>query len=188
MLDARNHQGKFGEDYVRVLASAAGLIVLTHDLDVDGIDLSLRRPGRFSGVSSPLIDVQVKSWSTPRRSPNGENWKYDGLNQVQFNKLAGDDFLVPRFLFLIVVPKDAREYVQFTPGDMRLRHLGYFLSLRQESRVDRPIGDRRHPVEVPLGNVLTVHSLLRLIEPDHREPDQRGPDQRGPEQRGEAIG
>ena len=32
MLDAKQHQGKFGEDYVRVLASAAGLIVLKDDL------------------------------------------------------------------------------------------------------------------------------------------------------------
>jgi len=36
MLDAKQHQGKFGEDYVRVLASAAGLIVLKDDLDTDG--------------------------------------------------------------------------------------------------------------------------------------------------------
>ncbi|MDX6281510.1 MAG: hypothetical protein QOH03_2581, partial [Kribbellaceae bacterium] len=27
MLDALVHQGKFGEDYVRVLASAAGLLI-----------------------------------------------------------------------------------------------------------------------------------------------------------------
>lgn len=172
MLDARNHQGKFGEDYVRVLASAAGLIVLNHDLDVDGVDLSLRRPGRFSGFASPLIDVQVKSWSTPRRTASGEHWKFDGLNQVQFNKLAGDDFLVPRFLFLIVVPKDARDYVQFTPDDMQLRHLGYFLSLRQESPLARPSSERRRVVEVPLGNVLTVQSLLRLIHTDRSGPDQ----------------
>jgi hypothetical protein len=46
MLDARNHQGKFGEDYIRVLASAAGLLVYTPDLDYDGIDPGLRWPGR----------------------------------------------------------------------------------------------------------------------------------------------
>jgi hypothetical protein len=27
VLDVNNHQGKFGQDYVRVLASAAGLLV-----------------------------------------------------------------------------------------------------------------------------------------------------------------
>ncbi len=32
VLDARNHQGKFGQDYVRALASAAGLIVCNFDL------------------------------------------------------------------------------------------------------------------------------------------------------------
>ncbi|SQD99420.1 conserved hypothetical protein [Parafrankia sp. Ea1.12] len=36
MLDANQHQGKFGEDYVRVLASAAGLIVLKEDIDAAG--------------------------------------------------------------------------------------------------------------------------------------------------------
>ncbi|MGA4991376.1 hypothetical protein ACWCOT_35780 [Nonomuraea bangladeshensis] len=36
MLDQRNHQGKFAEDYVRVLASAAGLLVYQDDLDLAG--------------------------------------------------------------------------------------------------------------------------------------------------------
>ncbi len=166
MLDAKNHQGKFGEDYVRVLASAAGLLVLDQDLDVDGIDLSLRLPGRFRYVSSPLIEVQVKTWSTPRRTASGEHWQYDRLNEVQFGKLAGDNFAVPRYLFLIIVPKNARQYVQFTPEDMRLHHLGYFLSLRNESPPDRPDSHRRRPVRVPLGNVLTVQSLLHLVHPD----------------------
>lgn len=166
MLDANNHQGKFGEDYVRVLASAAGLIVGTYDLDHDGIDLSLRQTGRFRDITSPLIEVQVKSWSTPRRTPTGEHWRFTGLNEIQFNKLAGDDFTVPRYLFLIVVPANAREYVRFSPADMRLQHLGYFLSLRHESLIKQPSHSRRRPVDVPLGNVLTVQSLLNLIHSD----------------------
>lgn len=33
VLDAQNHQGKFGQDYIRALASAAGLLVYEYDLD-----------------------------------------------------------------------------------------------------------------------------------------------------------
>lgn len=44
VLDARNHQGKFGQDYIRVLASAAGLLVYTPDLDYNGVDLLIRWP------------------------------------------------------------------------------------------------------------------------------------------------
>jgi hypothetical protein len=61
MLDANQHQGKFGEDYVRVLASAAGLIVLKDDLDTDGIDRipcywSIRT-GAITHYRSPDQDV-----------------------------------------------------------------------------------------------------------------------------------
>lgn len=170
MLDANNHQGKFGEDYVRVLASAAGLIVGSYDLDHDGIDLSLRRPGRVRDVVSPLIEVQVKSSATLRRTSSGEAWTFNGLNEVQYNKLAGQDFVVPRFLFLIAVPQRADQYAQFTPEDMRLRHLGYFLSLRSQAPVAQPDRSRHRSVRVPLGNVLTVESLLRLVHPDLTGP------------------
>jgi hypothetical protein len=165
VLDIRNHQGKFGEDYVRVLASAAGLVVGGYDVDHDGIDLTLLLPGPFREVTSPRVDVQVKSWSAPKRTASGEHWLFRGLNEVQFNKLAGDNFTVPRYLFLIVVPSDARDYVYFSPDDMRLNHLGYFLSLAEESLIEHPRNDRHPAVRVPIGNVLTVRSLLALIHP-----------------------
>ncbi len=65
VLDARIHQGTFGEDYVRVLASAAGLVVQTNYPDVDGVDLGLkfprsRRPGGIPsdrGASEVVVDT-----------------------------------------------------------------------------------------------------------------------------------
>jgi hypothetical protein len=70
MLDANQHQGRFGEDYVRVLASAAGLIVLKDDLDTDEIDLGFRATGRCGRVYSPTIEAQIKTWSAPS-GPSG---------------------------------------------------------------------------------------------------------------------
>jgi hypothetical protein len=163
VLDAPNHQGKFGQDYVRVLASAAGLLVYEFDLDRDGIDLGLRFPGRLSDAASPGIEVQVKSWSTPR--PSAGLWRYDGLNEEQFNKLAGDDYSVPRYLFLVQVPSDRRAYADIGPDGMLLRYLGYFQSFQQEPRIAQPDRRRRRPVQVPTANVLTVHALHGLVHP-----------------------
>jgi hypothetical protein len=108
MLDARNHQGKFGQDYIRVLASAAGLLVCTPDLDYDGVDLLIRWPGKSgAAAATPAIDVQLKSWS-------------NGLNEKQFNKLAGTRFTVPRYLFLVAAPKSAAAYSEaLTMGTLR---------------------------------------------------------------------
>lgn len=162
VLDARQHQGKFGEDYVRVLASAAGLIVLKDDLDVDGIDLGFRATGRYGKVYSPTIEAQIKTWSTPA-GPSG-HLLYRGLDESQFNKLAGADFAVPRFLFVICVPTEAQRYASSLTDGLMLRHLGYFVSLRSEERIVHPDRRRKRPVKVPTANVLTAATLRRLTE------------------------
>jgi hypothetical protein len=63
MLDAINHQGKFGEAYVRVLASAAGLVVYKDDIDHDGIDLCITLPHPVCSWSRS-IEVRAKTTSS----------------------------------------------------------------------------------------------------------------------------
>lgn len=163
VLDARMHQGTFGEDYVRVLASAAGLVVQTNYPDADGIDLGLKFPGHVGPVASPAIEVQVKSWSTPRAV--GGMWSYDRLTEAQFNKLAGDDYLVPRFLFVVLVPPNPEQYADFWTDGVLLRHLCYYHSLRDEPRFPKPRRDRHRLVRIPTANVLTIRTLRALIGP-----------------------
>ncbi|MEO5875995.1 MAG: DUF4365 domain-containing protein [Streptosporangiaceae bacterium] len=162
MLDRWNHQGKFAEDYVRVLASAAGLLVYKDDLDYDGIDLGFRYPGRSGLMSSPAIEVQIKSWSSPRFGA-GE-LLYDGLSEQQYNKLVDGPFTVPRYLFIIVVPKDSDSYAGFETEGMVLRQLGYFHGFEGEKAISQPDKRRRRRVRVPSGNVLTMRSLLALVQ------------------------
>ncbi|WP_027341146.1 DUF4365 domain-containing protein [Hamadaea tsunoensis] len=162
MLDANQHQGKFGEDYVRVLASAAGLIVFKEDLDVDGVDLGFRATGRHGRVYSPAIEAQVKTWSQPAGTSG--NLVYRGLSESQFSQLAGPDYTVPRFLFVICVPTDSRQYATSTMDGILLRNLGYFVSLRDEQPIANPDRKRKHPVKVPTANVLTATTLRRLTE------------------------
>lgn len=161
MLDAQNHQGKFGQDYIRALASAAGLLVYEYDLDRVGIDLGFRFPGQPGGLASPAIEVQVKTSSNPKMA--GDEWLYDGLTEQQFNWLAGPDFTVPRYLFLLPVPNNRNEYVRFETGGMLLHYLAFYLSLENEQPITGPSTTRRRKVRVPLGNVLTIKSLLRLL-------------------------
>ncbi|WP_326835836.1 DUF4365 domain-containing protein [Amycolatopsis rhabdoformis] len=162
MLDAKQHQGKFGEDYVRVLASAAGLLVLKEDLDVDGIDLGFRATGHYGRVFSPTIEAQIKTWSVPRQSSG--NLIYRGLSEWQFNKLAGPDFSIPRFLFVICVPPDSGSYASSLTEGVLLRHLGYFVSLHAEQPIANPDKNKKRPVRVPTANVLTAATLRRLTE------------------------
>jgi hypothetical protein len=161
VLDRQNHQGKFAEDYVRVLASAAGLLVYKDDLDYDGIDLGFRYPGRGGYIASPAIEVQVKSWSAPLS--RGSDLHYRGLTEVQYNKLAAGPFLVPRYLFLVVVPLESERYARVETEGLTLSRLCYYYGFEGEQPIASPDSKRRRPVQVPLGNVLTVRALRELV-------------------------
>ncbi|GAA0961170.1 DUF4365 domain-containing protein [Actinocorallia libanotica] len=161
MLDRLNHQGKFAEDYVRALGSAAGLLVYKNDLDQDGVDLGFRYPGRGGYVSSPAIEVQVKSWSAP--VSKGAELHFRGLNEVQYNKLVEGPFLVPRYLFVVVVPTDSDQYARVETDGLILSRLCYYRGFEGERPIPSPDKSRYPAVPVPLGNVLTVRALRELV-------------------------
>jgi hypothetical protein len=66
---------------------------------------------------------------------------------------------------MLPVPRDHREYARFESGGMTLRHLAYYRSLEDEPPIVDPSPTRRRKIRVPVGNVLTVRSFLRLFDP-----------------------
>jgi hypothetical protein len=153
------HQGRFGEDYVRVLATAAGFTVMEYSPDVDGVDLQIVRPGDVGDIRAPRIDVQVK---TTARKVQGGTLAFDGLDGRQFNRLAGPGFVVPRYLVVVIVPPDPARYADLDHRGLLLRYQGYFTSLAGRPPVpEQRAGVRVH---VPVANVLTVPRLRQLVD------------------------
>jgi hypothetical protein len=162
-----NRQGYFGECFVRVLASAAGLIVGKLDIDTTGVDFSFDLPGSRGTTRFPKIEAQVKSCHTPYAGSGV--WHYS-MPSRQFNDLAGTGFQVPRFLFLVVVPSDADQFAEADTEMLRLRHCGYWVSLADREQIDAD-AQQTTTVHIPQQNVLTIPALLALMSP---VPAQRG--------------
>ncbi|MFG1610907.1 DUF4365 domain-containing protein [Actinoplanes sp. NPDC049265] len=156
-----NHQGYFGESFVRVLASAAGLIAGQQDLDHTGVDFSIDFPGIRGTVRFPKIEAQVKSWSSPKGTDL--HWQYP-MKVDHYNNIAGEGFAVSRYLFLIIVPPDVSQYAEVDENSMRLSHGGYWASLRGSPVLDRT-EQRYVTVSVPKRNLLTVNGLRSLLDP-----------------------
>ena len=156
-----NHQGYFGESFVRVLVSAAGLIAGQQDVDHTGVDFSIDLPGTRGTARFPKIEAQVKSWSSP--SGSAEAWHYP-MNVEHYNNIAGVDFAVRRFLFLIIVPSDVRFFAEVDETSMRLSHCGYWHSLADQPVID-PATQGSITVRVPKRNKLTVPGLRALLSP-----------------------
>jgi hypothetical protein len=141
-LTVQQRQGLHGEGFIFALASAAGLIASKPVLDVDGVDWEIGYPGPIGSCRSPRIDVQVKTWSEP--VADGRVWRYR-MPVAQFNALAGTGFTVPRYLVLVTVPPESREYATCEPAVMRLRRAAYWTSLAEQDLLPtpRPAGPRR---------------------------------------------
>ncbi|MGH4015122.1 MAG: DUF4365 domain-containing protein [Pseudonocardiaceae bacterium] len=162
-LDPNQHQGLFGESFVRVLASAAGLVVARAELDVTGDDFTISHKGVIAGTRHPKVDVQVKSWARRNAVWRDGHWKYR-MQARHFNELAGPDFALPRFLVLVIVPDDCADYATTHHDVVELKHAAYWLSLQDRQPVDRA-PDAKVPVDVPVGNLLTVNALRTLMRP-----------------------
>lgn len=166
-LDPNQHQGSFGESFVRVLASAAGLTVARADLDVTGDDFTICHKGKLGNTRHPKIDVQVKSWKRTRAVCKDGYWKYQ-MRVKHFNELAGLDFSLPRFLILVIVPEHSTDYAIARENLVELKHAAYWQSLRDREPVDAA-ADRWVPVDVPYTNLLTVDALRGLMAPVRTE-------------------
>jgi Domain of unknown function (DUF4365) len=162
-LERNQHQGLYGESFVRVLASAAGLTVARADLDITGDDFTISRKGVLGGTRHPKIDVQVKSWSRRRAEYRDGHWRYS-MKASHFNELAGTDFPLPRYLILVIVPDSWPDYTSTNPDSVVLRHAAYWMALHDRDRVDQT-STVKVAVQVPIENLLTADALQALMVP-----------------------
>jgi hypothetical protein len=153
-LDKNNHQGLYGEHFVRFLVAAAGYGSVKPEPDF-GIDLYIT-----DHHSLPVALAQVKSWSVPRNT--GRTWHYRGLTEKQYNVIAGER-AVPAYLFIVVVPREPQNYTDANEQQLLARRAAYWVSLAGQPKIENP-GDSTVPVDVPCDNLLTVNSLATLCQ------------------------
>lgn len=146
-----------------MLASAAGLTVARAEPDVTGDDFTIGHKGVVGNIRHPKIDVQVKSGSRPGADCKDGHWKYR-MQAKHFNELAGTDFVLPRFLVLVIVPGHSADYATASHDVLVLKHAAFWLSLEDRQPVNRA-PDTKVPVDVPIDNLLTVDVLRTLMAP-----------------------
>lgn len=167
VLGGNNHRGNFGEQFVSSLAIAANLDVSKTMINDDiGIDCTLSRKQRSGRIRFPKIEVQVKCWSRPRGNPDA--WRYP-LRVHNYNHLAGKDFDVPRFLFLVISPVDQKPWVDVDEERFLMRHAAYWACFHDAEVLSGRPKDSTFTVSVPRANLLDVTSLDSLFDPVHRE-------------------
>ncbi|MFD8370470.1 DUF4365 domain-containing protein [Streptomyces sp. NPDC059688] len=162
------HRGAFGEEFIRMLATAANLDVTRKERDRVGVDCQLGYAGRRGTRRYPAIEAQVKCTSSPDLHQDHISYP---LKVKNYNQLAGSDYEMPRFLFLVLAPADPFAWSHATEDRLRLSHAAYWLCLHDQDPL--PLDNRSRTgtrtVHVPRANLLTVDSLHDLFAEDYRD-------------------
>ncbi len=151
-LPLSERKGLFGMVYLRAIAAVAGYGVSPPESDYDSIDLIVNsKQGKRH-----KLEFQVKC--TAVAVLRDEDFSFE-LPKKNYDDLRIDT-IIPRLLFIVVVPEAPTEWLRQTERRMNLRRCGYWLSLRDFE--ERP-NISSVAVSIPRSNLLTPEALQSLM-------------------------
>ncbi len=158
-MDVNQKKELFSKAFVNALAAQSGLRSSEPNVDDDSIDITLRGRGyNKSGIRCPQIDVQLKCTADDRGDSSIFKFK---LPLKNYEDLRGDNFLCPRFLFVLVVPENIDDWLTHQKSYSELKHCCYWYSLRDLDAVSNATSVT---INIPRSQRLTSQSLLELME------------------------
>lgn len=169
VMDRQTWQGHYGESVVQAMACAAGLVPTKRSLDVDGVDFHIVHPGRLGARRHPAIDVQVKSWSSPRVVDGELAYPLPRLNYDNLVGRVGDDFPLSRLLFLVTVPNDNGQYMTVGDDSISMFHRVFWVSIMHYPELGVDENATSKTVYIPIENVLTPDVLRDLLCRDYEQ-------------------
>ena len=152
--------------YLRAIVSYMGgqLQKTGHQLDDDGIDVTIRLPqGRLGHTKNPKpeIDVQVKSTTSPIYSSDGKYLNYD-LKVSVYNAMREANSSIPTMFMILVLPTDVGEWVDINDNEMILKHIMYWYSTVDSERT--PAEDQSTiRLKIPVRNIVNTDSLQMIM-------------------------
>jgi hypothetical protein len=126
MMDLSQRKEQFSRAYIRAVASVAGFAVATPDPDEDSIDMTLSGRSVNGLPLRPKLDLQLKCTSDD--VIRGDQIIYP-LKRKNYDELRITQFVAPRLLVVVHVPRSAEEWLRHSEEELVMRRCGYWASL-----------------------------------------------------------
>jgi hypothetical protein len=149
---------RFNFAYITALAAHAGLNHSKLEVDNDSVDLSITGKGFSSGIRNPTIELQLKC--TSQSLISGQVLKFP-LSKKNYDDLRSDELAAPRYLVVLVVPQDYKNWIKHQPDHMEMHNLCYWVSIQNYPESPNL---KEVTVDIPLSQRFTTESLLDLME------------------------
>jgi hypothetical protein len=150
---------QFSRAYIGAIASRLGINSAKPDVDDDSVDLTLIGKGYENHFfQNPNIDIQLKC------TANGnihEGVLRFSLKKKNYNDLRIINCCHPRYLFILLVPRNIDEWLTLDSDHMILRNMCYYISLK-----GYPVSENRNTVSIaiPIENRITCSTMMQIME------------------------
>lgn len=159
MSDGLLHESAIKEGlsrvYVKALAAVSGYSTSEPDFDRDSVDLMVHG----GGDRRPSLALQLKATATLKKSRRGT--LPIRLKRKNYDDLRAES-QVPRFLVVLVLPKDRTNWMTISNESLILRRCAYWLSL-QGSGYEHKAGQESVTVHIPESQRLDAGALQELM-------------------------
>jgi Domain of unknown function (DUF4365) len=160
MLTQEDIREQLSFAYLHAVSARAGYAWEPVRIDRDGIDGRVHARGEIvcgASVESPSISFQLKATSSLKNALDPIPFC---LRKKNYDELRGWRW-EPRYLALLVLPRDPVQWLQSNDHELSLRQCMYWCSLEEE-----PANGNRQSttVYVPRKNILDVNGLRTLME------------------------
>jgi hypothetical protein len=118
---------QFSKAYVQAVAAGADCSVSSPGIDIDSVDLILKRKTFATARRSPQLDIQVKATAAQCIGAASVSFPVRIKN---YDELRDSNYAVPRILVVVVVPEQIQDWMEHDESRLALKRCGYWLSLR----------------------------------------------------------
>jgi len=130
-----NHKKEeFSRAYVCALAAPLGFNEGRYSVDDDSVDVEYKANYDItSKLRNPHIDFQLKCTESTFRD---DGYLHFPLKIKNYDDLRGTNQAHPKYLIVLCVPEDEKDWVEVKPEELILRYSAYWFSLKNELSVN----------------------------------------------------
>lgn len=158
-MDINQQKEQFSNVYLQAVTTVAGYSVYKPSVDDDSVDWGVAAKGGTGAIKAPRLELQLKC--TSRRDIQDDNSIRYPLKLKNYDDLRMDDFVIPRILVVVLIPKTPEDWLTQSETELCIRGCGYWISLR--GMAETPNTNSVN-VPIPKTNQFTVAALQLIME------------------------
>lgn len=150
--------------YLHAVAAKAGMGCRMTDRHEDnhGVDAQITAWGKWplTCIEEVTLNVQLKA-TQKQPADDGTSLSYFLHGAERANHLRSESVAIPRFLVVLFLPQDARDWLRHSPAELVLRRCAYWVSLRGATPPESKTG---WTVRLPKRQMFHPAELTNLVE------------------------